>query len=162
MYDKDVVRWRDVLRRRGDIFLPVVTPWEEGERKVAAVEQAYRALPPRWDAGREDHIFSVLFDVFRHRRHHATELPPIKPTVAEAMADPAIRTFQVTSHDPDYPVYTDEQIVECAQEQPELEALHRWSMVLTTSTRGTARRPGCLSWADRGRRLRRHLHAARS
>jgi 3-oxoacyl-[acyl-carrier-protein] synthase III len=130
MYTKRVVRWRDVPRRRDDVFLPVLTPWEEGERKVAAVEGAYRALPATWDAGREDHIFSVLFDVFRNRRHHATELPAVKPTVAEALADPRGLTFHLTGHDPDYPVYTDEQIIECAEDQPELEALHRWAMVL--------------------------------
>ena len=29
----------------------------------------------------------MLFDVFAHRRYHATELPAIKPTVAEMLAD---------------------------------------------------------------------------
>ena len=30
----------------------------------------------------------MLFDVLRHRRFHATELPAVKPTVAEILADP--------------------------------------------------------------------------
>jgi 3-oxoacyl-[acyl-carrier-protein] synthase III len=130
MYTKHVVRWRDLPRHREDIFLPLVTPWEDAERKAAAVQSAYHALPATWDAGCEDHIFSVLFDVFRHRRHHATELPPVKPTVAGAMADSGGLTFRLSAHDPDYPVYTDEQIIECAEDRPELEALHRWAMVL--------------------------------
>ena len=45
MYEKRPTRWRDVPRRRGDVFLPILTPWEDGERKVAAVDRAYDALP---------------------------------------------------------------------------------------------------------------------
>src|SRR5205085_3103166 len=89
MYEKRPARWRDVPRRRDDVFLPVLTPWEEQERKVAAVESAYQVLPPAWDARGEDRIFGLLFDIFRHRRHRATDLPAIKPTVAEFMAEPA-------------------------------------------------------------------------
>jgi 3-oxoacyl-[acyl-carrier-protein] synthase III len=40
MYVKRPARWKDVSRARDDVFLPVLTPWEEGERKVAAVEAA--------------------------------------------------------------------------------------------------------------------------
>ena len=108
----------------------MLTPWEEGERKVAAVESAYRTLPVAWDAEAEDRIFSVLFDVFRHRRHHATELPAVKPTVAEALADPANLTFHLLAYDPDYPRYGFDEILNARQDVPELEALHRWAMVL--------------------------------
>jgi 3-oxoacyl-[acyl-carrier-protein] synthase-3 len=128
MYDKRPARWRDVPRHRDDVFLPALTPWEEGDRKVAAVESAYRALPARHEV--EDTIFGMLFDVFRHRRHHATELPAIKPTVAEFLADPGNRTFHLAAHDPDFPVYTYEDIVDCTTEVPELEALLRRAMVL--------------------------------
>src|SRR5438270_578070 len=48
MYVKRPTRWRDVPRMRDDVFLPSVTPWREGERKVTAVEAAYPALTPRW------------------------------------------------------------------------------------------------------------------
>jgi 3-oxoacyl-(acyl-carrier-protein) synthase III len=130
MYDKQPTRWGDVPRRRDDVFLPVVTPWEDGEHKVAAVESAYRRLPVAWDAEAEDRIFSVLFDVFRHRRHHATELPAVKPTVAEALADPANLTFQLLTYDPDYPRYGFDEILDARQDVPELEAMHRWAMVL--------------------------------
>ena len=86
MFDKRPTRWRDMPRRRDDVFLPVLTPWEDGERKVAAVERAYRELPATFDEATEDRIFGLLFDVFRHKRHHATELPAVKPTVAELLA----------------------------------------------------------------------------
>ena len=45
MFDKRPTRWRDLPRRRDDVFLPVLTPWEDGEAKVAAVHNAYRTLP---------------------------------------------------------------------------------------------------------------------
>ena len=59
MYDKRPTRWRDVPRQRDDVFLPVMTPWEDGERKVASVENAYRSLPAAWDQAAEDRIFNV-------------------------------------------------------------------------------------------------------
>ena len=130
MYEKRPVRWRDVPRHRDDLFLPALTPWEEGERKVAAVETAYRELPPTWDSDGEDRVFEILFNLFRHRKHHATELPAIKPTVAEMLADPAVRTFHLPSHDPDYPLYGYQEIVDCQEDVPELEALHRRAMIL--------------------------------
>src|ERR671929_1032522 len=45
MYVKRPMRWRDVPRRREDVFLPALTPWEDGDRKIAAVGAAYDALP---------------------------------------------------------------------------------------------------------------------
>ena len=83
MYDKRPTRWADVPRKRGDVFLPVLEPWEDGETKVAAVQAAYPTLPAQWDAGVEDGIFEILFDVFANRKHHATTLPAVKPTVAQ-------------------------------------------------------------------------------
>jgi 3-oxoacyl-[acyl-carrier-protein] synthase III len=110
--------------------LPVLTPWEDSERKVAAVEQAFRALPPTWDGRAEDTIFGLLFDLFRTKLYHATELPPIKPTVAEFAAQPDALTFVMPSYDPDYPVFGTEQILDAHEDVPELEALMRWAMVL--------------------------------
>ena len=45
MYQKRPTRWRDVARTRGDVFLPVLDAWEEGDRKVAAVENLFPTLP---------------------------------------------------------------------------------------------------------------------
>ncbi|MET0414825.1 MAG: 3-oxoacyl-ACP synthase III family protein, partial [Actinoplanes sp.] len=130
MYEKRPIRWRDVPRTREDVFLPEFTPWVNAERKVTAVAETYAALPATWDAAAEDRIFEVLFDVLRHRRFHATEVPPIKPTVAEILSRPDSLTYSLESYDPDYPVYRHQEILDCAEDVPELEALHRWAMVL--------------------------------
>lgn len=130
LYDKRPTRWRDVPRRRGDVFLPILTPWEDGDRKVAAVQSAYDALPATWDAAAEDRIFKILFDVFGHRKHHATELSAIKPTVAEILSDPGNLTFRLNGWDADFPTFGIDDIIDCAEDAPELEALHRWAMVL--------------------------------
>jgi 3-oxoacyl-[acyl-carrier-protein] synthase-3 len=130
MYDKRPTRFRDLPRRRDDVFLPVLTPWEDGDRKVSAVERAFAELPPSFDAAAEDRVFRILFDVFRHRRHHATELPAVKPTVGELLEQPDALTFVLPDHDPDFPVYSIEEILDADEERPELEALLRWAMVL--------------------------------
>src|SRR3954453_12148756 len=130
MYEKRPTRWRDVPRKRDDVFLPILTPWEDGERKVAAVARAYEALPSGPDPEAEDRIFGTLFDVFAHRPHHATELPAIKPTVAEILADASNLTFSLDEYDPDYPVHGFEAIRDCRERVPELESLHRLAMVL--------------------------------
>ena len=130
MYDKRPTRWADVPRTRSDLFLPVLEPWVDGEAKVAAVQTAYGDLPAAWDQPVEDHLFEVLFDIFGSRRHHATTLPAVKPTVAEFLRNPGALTFRLRSYDPDFPVYEYDDILDCAQDVPELEALHRWAMVL--------------------------------
>jgi 3-oxoacyl-[acyl-carrier-protein] synthase III len=130
MFDKRPMRWRDVPRHRDDVFLPVLTPWEDRDRKVAAVERAYHELPPRWVADTEDRVFALLFDVFRHKLHHATELPAIKPTVAEFLAQPDALTFVMPDHDPDHHLFPVDEIFDADEEVPELEALMRWAMVL--------------------------------
>jgi 3-oxoacyl-(acyl-carrier-protein) synthase III len=130
LFDKRPTRWRDLPRRRDDVYLPVLTPWEDGERKVAAVEQAYRTLPAAWDVAAEDGIFALLFDVFRYKRHHATELPAVKPTVAELLATPDALTWVLPAHDPDYPTFSLPEILDADGPVPELEALARWAMVL--------------------------------
>ena len=130
MYEKRPTRWRDLPRGRDDVFLPPLTPWEQGERKVAAVAAAWTELPATWDAGAEDRIFTILFDIFRHKRHHAAELPPVKPTVAEITSNPENLTFCFPVHDPDYPTHSYQEILDCTEAVPELEPLHRLAMVL--------------------------------
>ncbi|HUB22475.1 MAG TPA: 3-oxoacyl-[acyl-carrier-protein] synthase III C-terminal domain-containing protein [Streptosporangiaceae bacterium] len=130
MFDKRPTRWRDLPKGRDDVFLPVLTPWEDSERKVAAVRRAFGELPATWDADAEDRVFDLLFAVFSTKLHHATELPAIKPTVAQFLAQPGALTFVMPDHDPDYPVFTFEQILDAREDVPELEALMRWAMVL--------------------------------
>jgi 3-oxoacyl-(acyl-carrier-protein) synthase III len=94
------------------------------------VQAEFNRLPARWNAEVEYRIFARLFDVYSNRRHHATELPAIKPTVAEILEDPANLTFHIALYDPDFSTFSFDEIVDCHEEVPELEALMRWAMVL--------------------------------
>jgi hypothetical protein len=115
----------------------VLEPWEDQDTRVSAVQEAYGALPAGGDAAAEDVIFAMLFDVFAHRKHQATTLPAIKPTVAEFLARPDSLTFRLPDYDPHYPVFDYTDIIDCSEDHPELEALHRWAMVLHNKYRGT-------------------------
>ncbi|HEV8471219.1 MAG TPA: 3-oxoacyl-[acyl-carrier-protein] synthase III C-terminal domain-containing protein [Methylomirabilota bacterium] len=129
MYEKRPTRWRDVPRQREDLFLPIFKPWE-GEQAAASIESGYRALVPTWDEGTEDKIFRVLIDVFRHKKGAGADLPPIKPTVTEILANPRNLTYHLLAHNPDFPGYRHEDVIEFAHPVPELEALMRQTMVL--------------------------------
>src|SRR6478672_3910205 len=130
MYDVRPTRWADVPRTRDDVFVPILTPWQDSETKVGAVLSAYPNLPAQWDAEVEDSIFEVLFDVFGHRRNHATKLSAVIPTVADLLSDPGNQTLRLNRYDPDFRRYSYDEIINCNEEVPELEALRRWSMVL--------------------------------
>ena len=130
MYDVRPTRWADVPRNRDDIFIPIQTPWEERETKVTAVQSAYPGLAAQWDAEVEDSIFEILFDVFGHRRNHATKLSAVVPTVADLLSDPGNQTLRLNRYDPDFRRYSYAEIIDCNEDVAELEALRRWSMVL--------------------------------
>ena len=130
MYDVRPTRWADVPRSRDDVFVPILTPWEDRETKVAAVQSAYPNLPAQWDAEVEDSIFEILFDVFGHRRNHATKLSAVIPTVADLLSDPGNQTLRLNRYDPDFRRYSYTEIIDCNEDVAELEALRRWSMVL--------------------------------
>lgn len=130
MYDVQPTRWADVPRHRDDIFVPIQTPWSNRDTKVAAVKAAFPKLPAKWNDDVEDSIFEVLFDVFGHRRNHATRLSPIVPTVADLVSDPTNQTLRLNRYDPDFRRYSYTEIIDCNEDVAELEALRRWSMVL--------------------------------
>jgi 3-oxoacyl-[acyl-carrier-protein] synthase-3 len=130
MYEKRPTRWRDLPKHRDDVFLPLVTPWPDRERKTAAVEQAFRGLPRSPDSATEDEVFALLFDVFRTKQHSGAGLTAIKPTVAEFVKQPEALTPVCPGYDPDYPVFPAEDILDVHDDVPELEALTRWAMVL--------------------------------
>ena len=143
MYEKRPTRWRDVPtrpRRRVPAGAGAVAG-RDSARWTPCRRASPRCRPPGTPQV-EDEIFRVLFDVLRHRRFHATELPALKPTVAELLAEPDRLTFSLAAYDPDYPVYGDQQIVDCAEDVPELEALHRWAMVLHNQYPWDRGRPG--------------------
>src|SRR5260370_22497431 len=129
MYKKPSARGRDVLRQRDAVFLPVFAAGESGEMP-AGIEAAYRSLPPTWDEGTEDKVCRILIDLFRHKKGAGDELPAIKPTVSEIMANPKGLTYHLLAYDPDYPGYGQDDIIEFNHAVPELEALMRQAMVL--------------------------------
>src|SRR5436309_1414192 len=125
MFERRPTRWRDVPRGRDDVFLALRTPWNESERTLAAVEAAYDRLPASWDADVEDSIFRTLFDVLRHKRYDATAASPLAPAVDELTGDPEHLADRLAAYDPSFPIFGYERILDCHQEVPELEALHR-------------------------------------
>ena len=132
MYEKRPTRWRDLPRRRDDVFLPLLTP--VGAGRAQGRGRRRRRGPsflPRGTRSAEDRIFATLFDIFRHKRHHAAELPPVKPTVAEITGEPGEPHVLL----PDATTRTTrpaaiEEILDCTESVPELEPLHRLAMVL--------------------------------
>ena len=130
MYEKRPTAWRNVPKRRKDVFIPVVKPWQNAERKVCAVKAAFSQLPATWDEQVEHRIFAQLFDIFSTRKHQGAELPAIKPTVPEMLENPENLTFHIALYDADFPTFSYEDIINCGEEVPELEALMRWAMVL--------------------------------
>jgi len=130
MYDVQPTRWADVPRCSDDVFVPVQTPWKASDTKVSAVSSAFPGLPAQWDDEVEDNIFETLYDVFGHRRSHATKLSAVIPTVPELLADPKNQTLRLNSYDPDFRRYSYVEIIDCNEDVPDLEALRRWSMVL--------------------------------
>jgi 3-oxoacyl-(acyl-carrier-protein) synthase III len=130
MYDKRPTRWRDVPRAREDVFLPLLTPRPGFGHGVAVIESCYRALPPGRDAATEQKIFELIFGVFTHLRHDAAELPAIKPTVTEFLAHRQRRTFAISAYQPDWELYSYDEIIDATSAVPELEPLLRWAMVL--------------------------------
>ena len=57
-----------------DVFVPDPDAVADSDTKVSAVWSAYPNLPANGTARSKDKIFAVLFDVFGHRRNHATKL----------------------------------------------------------------------------------------
>ena len=102
MYDVRPTRWADVPRSRDDIFVPIQTPWQDRETKASAVFDAYPSLPAQWDAEVEDTIFEVLFDVFGHRRNHATKLSAVVPDGCRVAVRPGNQTLRLNRYDPDF------------------------------------------------------------
>ena len=130
MYDKRPTRWRDVPRCRDDVFVPLLQPRENREAKAASVLKAFGELPAKWDATAEEDLFGILFDCFANKLYKASSLPPIKATIDEFLSTPDARTSILTDYNPDHRRYSDDEILDVSESQPELEALRRWAMLL--------------------------------
>src|SRR5271157_2064583 len=129
MYEKRPTRWGDLPRQRDDVFLPVYKP-RDSSAITTALEAGYRALPPSWDEELEDRSFSILLNVFRNALSSGGELRPIRPTVAEALAEPANHTRHLETYDADYLRYSFDDVIDCLHPVPEIEALMRQCMIL--------------------------------
>jgi 3-oxoacyl-(acyl-carrier-protein) synthase III len=130
MYEKRPTRWRDVPRNRDDVFVALLEPWTDAKAKAASVREAYSKLGAKWNQTVEDELFDMLFDIFSNKLYRAQELPPIKATIAEALAIPDVMTTILRKFNPDFKRYSDVEVLDASEEQPELEALRRWAMVL--------------------------------
>ena len=130
MYDKRPTRWRDVPRTHNDVFVPLLRPRENREAKSASVLNAYGKLPAKWNQTAEDDLFGMLFDCFSNKLYRASELPPIKTTIAEALATAGAKTTVLGDFNPDHHHYSINDILDVTEQQPELEALRRWAMLL--------------------------------
>lgn len=130
MYDKRPTRWRDVPRSRDDVFVPLLQPREGREAKSASVLKAFGELPAKWNAEAEEDLFGILFDSFSNKLYKASSLPPIKATIAEALTTADAKTSVLADYNPDHHHYSAKEILDVAEDQPELEALRRWAMLL--------------------------------
>ena len=95
-------------------------------RSRLAIADCRRHFSKNWKAA----DFRILLNVYKNALSSGGELWPIRPTVAEALADPANRTRQLLAYDPDYLRYTFNDVVDCLHPVPELEALMRQCMIL--------------------------------
>ncbi len=129
MYEKRPTRWGDLSRQRDDVFLPVYKP-RDSSAIATAIEAGYQDLPASWDEELEDRSFAILLNVYKNALSAGGELRPIRPTVAEALADPVNRTRHLQVYDPDYLRYTFDDVVDCLHPVSELEALMRQCMIL--------------------------------
>ena len=144
MYEKRPMRWRDVPRRRDDVFLPVLTPWEDGERKVAAVGAAYDAPRRRSDrGGRGPHLPRCSSTSSPTAGTTRRSCPAIKPTVAEMLADAGALTCCLSPTTPTSRSSATRRSATAARRSPSSRRCIAWRWCSTTSIRGTARRRGC-------------------
>ena len=129
MYEKRPTRWRDVPRRRTDVFMPIVTPWEDGDRKVAAVKSAttrcHRPGMPRPRTASSP-SFSTCSGTAsttppsyrRSSRRSPTSWPTPRTSPSGSTATTRTSRSSARRHH------------RLCRGRPELEALHRWAMVL--------------------------------
>ncbi|HUL71443.1 MAG TPA: 3-oxoacyl-[acyl-carrier-protein] synthase III C-terminal domain-containing protein [Gemmatimonadales bacterium] len=128
LYQPEPVRWRDVPRRRTDVFLPVYAPDHE-DSVATTVDLVYQTLPPAWDQSTEDRIGRILRDLFRNQRAPVKE-GPVETVVGEVLAQPRGQVCRLLAYDPDHPRHGLEGLIEYTHAVPELEALMRQAMVL--------------------------------
>jgi 3-oxoacyl-(acyl-carrier-protein) synthase III len=128
MYERRPARWRDVPRRRTDVFLAVLAETPR-HPTATAIERAYQRVPASWDAAAEHVVFGILLDILRNSWGTGTDVEAVNPTVAEAVAADRL-VCRLAAYDPDAPIYTQDDIIEYHHPAAPLEALMRQAMVL--------------------------------
>src|SRR5262249_47136815 len=71
-----------------------------------------------------------LIEIVRSQPGDATDVAARNPTIAEALATPRSRTYRLLDFDPDYPTYSEDDVINFGHAVPELEALMRQAMVI--------------------------------
>jgi len=144
MYERRPTRWRDVPRQRADVFLPRLVDVDVAST-VDALHARYHRLPPGRDERTEDVVFGILLEVFRGRQTAGVGIEALNPTVAEAVGRPDTLVCRLLDYAPDYPGYSDDDILGYAHRVPELEALMRHAMVLHDQFRWDRERAALVS-----------------
>jgi 3-oxoacyl-[acyl-carrier-protein] synthase III len=147
MYERRPMRWRDVPRQRADVFLPRLVDVDIAST-VEALHTGYRRLPSGRDERTEDVVFGVLLEVFRGRQTAGVGIEALNPTVGEALGRPDTLVCRLLDYAPDYPGYSDDDILGYAHPVPELEALMRHAMVLHDQFRWDRERAELVSIKD--------------
>jgi 3-oxoacyl-[acyl-carrier-protein] synthase III len=147
MYERRPMRWRDVPRQRADVFLPRLVDVDVAST-VEALHTGYRRLPSGRDERTEDVVFGVLLEVFRGRQTAGVGIEALNPTVGEALGRPDTLVCRLLDYAPDYPGYSDDDILGYAHPVPELEALMRHAMVLHDQFRWDRERAELVSIKD--------------
>ena len=147
MYERRPTRWRDVPRQRDDVFLPRLVGID-AESAADALRTGYRRLPAGPAAATEDVVFGLLLDVFRRRQTAGVGVEALNPTVADALAGPDSLVCRLLDYAPDYPGYSDDDIVSYAHPVPELEAVMRHAMVLHDQCRWSPEQTALVSIKD--------------
>ena len=135
----------------------------DGDRKVAAVQERLRrrcrrpgtARSRTASSGSSSTCSGTASTMRASCRRSSRRWPRSWPI-------PSNLTFRLPGYDPDYPVFGYADIVDCAEDVPELEALHRWAMVLHNQYPWDRAQAELVEVGElRGRRLRRGLPPAR-
>ena len=143
MYDKRPTRWRDVPRNRDDVFLPVLAPWQDAERKVAAVQDGLRRAAGR--LGRRGRGPDLPGAVRRAARTGASTRPSCRPSSPRSPRSSPSRTASPTRWRPTTPTTRSTATSRSStapRTSPSWRRCTGGRWCCTTSTRGTARRPG--------------------
>jgi len=147
MYERRPTRWRDVPRQRSDVFLPRLVDVDVAST-VDALQTGYRRLPAGSDERTEDVVFGILLEVFRGRQSAGVGIEALNPPVAEALGRPDTLVCRLLDYAPDYPGYSDDDILGYAHPVAELEALMRHAMVLHDQFRWDRERAELVSIKD--------------